>query len=199
MTIDRRVRLGLLTVHLVTSVGWMGAAACYLVLGIAAGLSGDPGAIRSAWATLDLLGWTVVVPLAVAALATGLAVSLSTAWGLFKHWWVVLSLALTSFATLITVLHMLDVSDTARRAATATSGELLRLGGDAFHPGAGLLVLLVVAILNVYKPRGQTRASSSQRTGVSARLATGAAAGVERGQPSAAGSGPGTSAESSST
>lgn len=166
MTIDRRVRLGLLTVHLVTSVGWIGAAASYLVLAVAAGSSSDPGAIRSAWATLDLLGWTVVVPLAVAALATGLAVSLSTAWGLFKHWWVVLSLVLTSFATLITVLHMLDVSETARRAATATPDQLLRLGGDAFHPGAGLFVLLVVAILNVYKPRGRTRVIDRQEAGV---------------------------------
>ena len=69
MTIDsRKVRLGLLTVHLVVSVGWMGAAACYLVLGIVAGSSSGPDAIRSAWATLDLLGWTVVVPLALAAL-----------------------------------------------------------------------------------------------------------------------------------
>jgi hypothetical protein len=29
--------------------------------------------------------------------------------------------------------------------------------GDLFHPGVGLLVLLVITVLNVYKPRGMTR------------------------------------------
>ena len=153
--LDRRVRLGLLTVHLVASVGWVGAAASYLAVGIVAGSSGELATIRSAWSMLNILGWTVVVPLAVAALLTGLAISVSTAWGLFQHWWVVISLVLTGFATLITVLHMRDVSEAARSASVAAPEELLHLGGDVFHPGAGLVVLLVVAVLNIYKPRGR--------------------------------------------
>ena len=153
--VGRKVRLGLLTVHLVASVGWVGAAASYLALAIVAGWTGEPETIRSGWLLLNVLGWTVVVPLAAAALLSGVAVSLTGAWGLFRHWWVVLSLVLTSFATLITVLHMRDVSETAGRASVVTPEELLHLGGDVFHPGAGLLVLLVIAVLNVYKPRGR--------------------------------------------
>lgn len=160
--IDRRVRSGLLLVHLVTSVGWIGAAAAYLAIAAVPGSTSDPATVRGAWLMLDLVGWTVVVPLAVAALVTGIAVSLSTAWGLIKHWWVVLSLVLTGFATLITVLHMPDVSETARRAAVASPDELLRLGGDVFHPAAGLGVLLIVAVLNVYKPRGRVMAPREQ-------------------------------------
>ncbi|GAA4862167.1 DUF2269 family protein [Actinomycetospora straminea] len=156
------MRLGLLTVHLVASVGWVGAAACYLVLGIVAGSSDEPDVVRAAWQMLETVGWTVVVPLAVGALVTGVAVSLSTAWGLVRHWWVVVSLVLTSVATLITVLHMRDVSETARRAATAPAEEVLRLGGDVVHPGAGLVVLLVVAVLNVYKPRGRVLADETR-------------------------------------
>ena len=30
------------------------------------------------------------------------------------------------------------------------------LGGDLFHPGVGLLVLLAITVLNVYKPAGVT-------------------------------------------
>ena len=30
------------------------------------------------------------------------------------------------------------------------------LGGDLFHPGAGLLLLLAITMLNVYKPEGLT-------------------------------------------
>ncbi len=31
------------------------------------------------------------------------------------------------------------------------------LGGDLLHPGIGLVVLLAIQILNVYKPPGMTR------------------------------------------
>jgi len=35
--------------------------------------------------------------------------------------------------------------------------DLDALGGDLAHPAIGLVVLLVVQVLNVYKPRGMTR------------------------------------------
>lgn len=34
--------------------------------------------------------------------------------------------------------------------------QLEALGGDHAHPGIGLVVLLVIQVLNVYKPRGMT-------------------------------------------
>jgi hypothetical protein len=52
---------------------------------------------------------------------------------------------------------MPTVSAIARVARQADGPELRGLGGDLFHPGAGLLVLLAVAVLNVYKPGGVTR------------------------------------------
>jgi len=42
--------------------------------------------------------------------------------------------------------------------ARQTDGARLgAFGGDLLHPGVGLLVLLVITTLNVYKPRGLTR------------------------------------------
>ncbi|HEU5099786.1 MAG TPA: hypothetical protein VFU22_12235 [Roseiflexaceae bacterium] len=41
-------------------------------------------------------------------------------------------------------------------ARAADSVHLSRLGGDLFHPSVGLLVLLVITVLNIYKPRGVT-------------------------------------------
>ena len=35
-------------------------------------------------------------------------------------------------------------------------GGLSQLGGDLFHPGVGLVLLLGILALNVYKPRGLT-------------------------------------------
>jgi hypothetical protein len=68
----------------------------------------------------------------------------------------VLSLGLTVFATAILLLHLPEVSATAAVARAADGAGLSRLGGDLPHAGGGLLVLLAVTVLNVYKPRGLT-------------------------------------------
>ncbi|WP_378019014.1 DUF2269 domain-containing protein [Actinomycetospora rhizophila] len=156
MISGRGARRALLTIHLVFSLGWIGAALAYLALAIAAGTSGDPGSVRGAWSAMELTGWVVIVPLALGALATGLAVSLLSPWGLLRHYWVLISLVLTALSATVTVLHMPDVSSMAEMARAADDDELLLLGGDAFHPAAGLVVLVVITVLNVYKPRGRT-------------------------------------------
>ena len=145
-----------LTLHLVASVGWIGAVVAYLALGVAAAGSQDAETVRAAWVAMELTGWSAIVPLALAALATGLVMSLGTPWGLFRHYWVLLSLVLTVLCAVVLVLHMPDVSHLAGLARGADGAELRALGGDLLHPGVGLAVLLAVAVLNVYKPRGMT-------------------------------------------
>jgi hypothetical protein len=162
MTMPPGLRRVALTVHLTCSMGWIGAVVAYLALGVAAVTSNDAQTVGAAWIAMELIGWWAIVPLALAALLTGLLLSLSTPWGLFRHYWVVISLALTLLSTVVLLLHMPTVSataamlremDTMRGAdGTAHSG----LGGDLFHPGLGLLVLLVITVLNVFKPRGLT-------------------------------------------
>jgi hypothetical protein len=159
-----------LTVHLTVSVGWIGAVIAYLALGVSAVTSEDPQTVRAAWIAMEVTGWYVIVPLALAALLTGVIMSLGTAWGLFRHYWVLISLGLTVFSTVILLLHMPTVSALADMAQAADSGHLAELGGDLLHPGVGLLVLLVIAGLNVYKPRGLTpygwRKQQERRTGL---------------------------------
>jgi hypothetical protein len=151
------VRKFALTVHLTCSVGWIGAVVAYLALGLAAVTSPDPQTVRAAWTGMDVTGWWVIVPLAIAALLTGFVMSLGTHWGLFRHYWVLISLALTSLCTLVLVLHMPTVSGMAKLAQSLDGADLRALGGDLFHPSAGLLVLLAITVLNVYKPAGLTR------------------------------------------
>jgi hypothetical protein len=145
-----------LTVHLTSSLGWIGSVVAYLVLGLSATNSEDPQTIRAAWIAMDVTGWYAIVPLAVAALLSGLVISLGTPWGLFRHYWVLISLALTLFSTIILLLHMPSVSHLAGVASQADAATLSHLGGDLFHPGVGLIVLLAITVLNVYKPRGLT-------------------------------------------
>jgi hypothetical protein len=150
------VRKFALTVHLTSSVGWIGAVTAYLALGVAAVTSADAQTVRAAWTAMDVTGWWVIVPLALAALATGLVMSLGTPWGLFRHYWVLISLALTVLCTVVLVLHMPTVSAMASTARSAEGADLRALGGDLFHPGVGLVLLLAIAFLNVYKPAGLT-------------------------------------------
>lgn len=156
MTMSSRLRKLMFTVHLTSSVGWIGAVVAYLTLGLSAMTSQDAQTLRAAWIAMELIGWYAIVPLALVALLTGLIMSLGTSWGLFRHYWVVITLALTILSTVVLLLHMPTVSSLADVAREPDGADLGRLGGDLFHAGGGLLVLLVITVLNVYKPRGMT-------------------------------------------
>ena len=161
---SRRSRRVFLTLHLTVSVGWVGAVVAYLVLGVAADASRSAPTIRGAWIGMELLGWYAVIPIALASLSTGIIMAIGTPWGLLDHYWVVISLALTSIAVAVLIVHMPDVSATADIARTASDEKLRSLGGDLAHPAMGLLILIAVQVLNVYKPRGLTRRGHRRRT-----------------------------------
>jgi uncharacterized membrane protein len=147
----------LLAVHLTSSVGWVGAVIAYLALAFAVPASADPETIRAAWIGMELIGWFAVVPLAGSTLVTGIALALATPWGLLRHYWVVISLVATAVLTLVLVLHMPDVSHRSDVARAATAEELAALGSDIPHALVGLILLVGILVLNVYKPRGLTR------------------------------------------
>jgi hypothetical protein len=156
MIMAPRLRKFMLTAHVTFSVGWIGGVVAYLTLGGAAVISQDVQIVRAVWIGMELIGWFAIVPLALASLLSGLVMSLGTKWGLFQYYWTLISLVLTVLATAVLLLHMPDVSLLADIAQKAEGTTLDGLGGDLFHPGVGLVVLLVIQVLNVYKPRGMT-------------------------------------------
>lgn len=151
------LRKFVLTAHVTSSVGWLGAVVGFLALVVAALTSQDAQTVRAAWIAMELTGWFAIVPLALASLLTGLVMSLGTPWGLFRHYWVLFKLLLTILATIVLLLNMQTVSFLAGVAAETGSADLGGLRGELLHAGGGLLVLLVNTILSVYKPRGMTR------------------------------------------
>jgi hypothetical protein len=166
MTMRPGLRKFALAAHLAFSVGWIGAVVGYLALSVSAAISQDAQTVRSAWIAMELTGWFAIVPLAVASLLTGLVMALGTKWGLFRHYWVMFSFALTVLATVVLLLHMPTVSSLADVARQANGPPREGVGkhlyaqlaeGDLLHPGIGLVVLLVIQVLNVYKPPGMTR------------------------------------------
>ena len=157
MTLSSPLRKAALAVHLTCSVGWIGAAGSYVALAVAAERSRDADTIRGAWSAMELIGWYVLVPAAVATVLTGVLLALGTRWGLLRHYWVLISLVLTVAATVVLLLHMPDVSALQADASRASASQLEAMGSDLGHSTLGLLLLLVIMVLNIYKPRGLTR------------------------------------------
>jgi len=163
------VRRLTLAVHLTLSIGWLGAVAAYVALDVAAATSDRGQTLRAAYIGMELIALRVIVPLAVASLVTGVVISLGTKWGLVRHYWVLISLVLTIIAIGVLLIETRTIRSLGQVAREPTSStEALRaLGTTLVHSIGGTLVLLVILVLNIYKPRGMTsygwRKQQSQR------------------------------------
>jgi hypothetical protein len=160
MTMTIGVRKFALTAHVTSSVGLLGSIAAFLALAVAGVTSQDVPTVRAAYLAMELIARSVIVPLAFASLLTGLIQSLGTPWGLFRYYWVVVKLLLTVFAAGVLLVKMELIDYAARLAAEMSLSRTdLRAAGIqlAVHAAGGLLLLLVPAVLSVYKPPGLTR------------------------------------------
>jgi hypothetical protein len=157
MTMKPNVRKFALTAHVVSSVGWLGAVAAFLALAVAGLTNQDGRMAQAAYLAMELITWFVIVPLAFASLLTGLVVSAGSAWGLFRHYWVLAKLLITIIATILLLTHTQPIGLLAALAGeTALSGAgrlQIQLVGDAV---VALLALLVNVALSVFKPWGMT-------------------------------------------
>jgi hypothetical protein len=155
MIMPSRLRKVVLTAHIATSLGWLGAVAAYIALDVAAVTSQDVQTVRGAYLAMEVTIWYVIVPLALASVLIGTVNALGTPWGLFRHYWVLAKLLLTLFATTILLLETQTISHMAEVAAS--DADPRELPGSLFHSIGGLVVLLTITILSVFKPPGLTR------------------------------------------
>jgi hypothetical protein len=151
-----RTRKLALTLHIASSVGWFGAVLTFLALGVI-GVTANDGLTRAAYLVAEPVVWYVVVPFAIASLLTGLVSSLGSAWGLFRHYWVIFKLVLNVFATAVLLMYTRTVDQFASIAADP-GADIGPLRSPTFlvHSGGALVVLVVALVLAVYKPRGVT-------------------------------------------
>lgn len=160
MAMTQRQRRLALTAHVATSVGWLGAVASFLGLAVAGLTSGNAQTTRSSYLAMGVTGWYVIVPLCLATLATGVACSLGTTWGLLRHYWVVVKLAITAASTALLLLHMGQIGRVADLAAgpdwspADARGVGIQL---VVQSGAAVVALLAATALSVLKPQGRTR------------------------------------------
>jgi hypothetical protein len=153
-----RVRKLALTVHIAASVGWLGAVTGFLALAAVSLTNHDPSTARGTVLAMELMARFVIVPLSFASLASGLAQSLGTRWGLLRHYWIVAKLLINVFANIVLLTYMPTLSYL-RAVAAQTNADLsdLRDPSPVLHAGAALMLLLIATVLGVYKPRGMTR------------------------------------------
>jgi hypothetical protein len=156
---QRLRKLGL-ALHVVLSVGWLGAVIAFLGLA-AASFSRDPALARAAYLAMDVVGRAALLPLSVGALISGVVQSLGTKWGLFRNYWVVVKLVLTLFATAALFVHQSTaITEAARLAVDAATplrhaSRLQELSVQLLADSAlALLVLLTATLIAVYKPWG---------------------------------------------
>lgn len=184
MTLTPGVRKFALTAHVICSVGWMGAVASFLALGIAGLTSHDGQRVQAAYLAMDLTGWFIIVPLTFASLLTGLVQAFGTPWGLFRHYWTLMKFLITLLSTLLLLVHMQPTGRLAGAAVETLSSPHLRqmriqLVADS---SLALVALLVATTLAVYKPRGMTRygARKQHEHSDTARLGASSATGMPR-------------------
>ena len=155
-----RARKPLLVAHLIVSGTWLGAVVANLFLGISAATTGREELADSYYAVMDRLVNNLMPAAAIATLATGLLLALTTKWGLLRHYWVLAKLVL-GLGTVVVGVTAIDGAIQDTIAARATAGSAT--ANDLLLPAiAATPTMLATATgLAIAKPWGANHAPSA--------------------------------------
>ena len=157
-------RKALVAAHAVSAACWVGVALTFVAMAVVAMSTNDIHAtltIYQLMATFDitLLPWTNF-----ATFLTGIALSMTTKWGLIRYYWVAAKIVI---AVGILVMAFGFLHDSLERAGeeaatlAATGGTAAHISGAAdvvlWGFGCALLSLVGAVLLSLYKPGGRTR------------------------------------------
>ncbi|MET7748734.1 hypothetical protein [Micromonospora sp. NPDC005367] len=146
------VRKALLTLHLVTSLGWLGADLVLLALGVAVLRGADADVVYPAAA---LIGTTLFAPLAVAVWVVGVTSALLTPWKLFRYRWVLAKLLIT---TVMVGLVLFLLTPSLRAAGDLGAALPARDRADlVIAPAVSTSLMIIATVLSTYKPWGRMR------------------------------------------
>jgi uncharacterized membrane protein len=149
-----KLRRTLLTVHVVASVGLLGEIAGFLAVALQAARTDDPAFAATSYDLLSTFSIVFGIPLSFTALGTGVALGLGTKWGLLRHWWVTVKLALLASVILVGAFVLGPQVDQLRH-GTGGSQTVVILGA-----AWDVLALSLATGLSVFKP-GRRRAKSA--------------------------------------
>ncbi|GGX06010.1 DUF2269 domain-containing protein [Streptomyces noursei] len=161
MQLSRPVRRALLVVHVAVSVSWLGLTAGLLTLGLAGFTAGSAETAVAAYRAMGVLTDFLVLPVAAASLASGVALSLGTHWGLARHRWVLTKFWSTLLAVGLTLLALRP--GIAGLAAAAATGRPAPDPGVLVAPAVASALYLFLTAVSVLKPWGRTRRGGRPR------------------------------------
>ena len=152
---EARPRRLLLTLHILATVGLFGADLVLVTLGFSAVFGAEPSTVYPA---AQLVASTVVAPLALVSLASGVVLARWSGWGLFRYWWVTLKLAITLILTLVVLTVLVPrLGNAAAIAAAHASFDVSQRVPLAVAPGLATFFLVLNVALAVYKPGWRVR------------------------------------------
>lgn len=164
-------RKALVAAHAISSAAWVGIGVVFVALSVVALTTTDLHTAHVTYQLMEKFDQTLLPWANVATTLTGIALGLTTKWGLIKYRWVAIKLAI-SVGILVMAFGFLH---DAVEAAAEQSEQLLRTGGTVAQIGAhadvalwgfatALLSLVAALLLSLYKPGGTTRRGRRQAT-----------------------------------
>lgn len=148
------VRRALLSVHVIASVGLLGASSVLLVLAISAATTGDPEQAHVAYGFMAMFGIVFGLPLNLCTLITGVALGLGTKWGVLRNSWVTAKLVLLLTTMLSGALVIRPGA--AQMVAGAGGFEAWLIAAAAYN----VAVLAASTVVSIYKPGRRRHATA---------------------------------------
>ncbi len=153
----RSIRRLLLTIHVGTSVSWLGLATAMTALAVIGLVTGDAALRHAVYQIMHLFDLTIVIPVVALAITSGLLVSLGTPWGLIRHWWVLNKFTLSVAIPMVAGVQHLWIADLIARGAADPGAAPGGLGVRLLWCFLAYDVTLWTATaLSVHKPGGRT-------------------------------------------
>jgi len=161
--VSPRAKKALVTTHVVFSGSWLGVGVVMVTLTVLGLRSDDAATVRVSYELLELFDMTILPWSSIGAILSGIAASLTSKWGLVRHYWIVakLLISIAIIASAFGFLHRWVVSAAERSAVLETAGDDVTVGnlGVWLVTGFGTAVsfVAVAMVLSVYKPWPKTR------------------------------------------
>jgi hypothetical protein len=162
LRLGRNARRVVLLVHLVASLGWLGADVVLGVLAVTGFTADDPALVAASYTALHAFAVPVLLVAGLSSLTSGVVLGLTSRWGVVRTRWVLVKLGINVvLVTLVPLLLHPRLVEAARQASTVDADLTHRLGRiplDLLFPAVvSGTALLVAAVLSIWKPWGPTR------------------------------------------
>jgi hypothetical protein len=159
----KRPRKALVAAHVISSASWVGIGVVFVALSVVALTTSDIHSAQVTYELMETFDQTLLPWANFAATLTGIALGLTTKWGLVRYWWVAIKLAISVTVLVMAFGFLHDaVVAAAEQAAhlAATGGTVAQIDGhtDVVFWGftTALFSLLAAMLLSLYKPGGRT-------------------------------------------